>query len=64
MVKDTKKVKERAKNFLAELGVPVTVFCQKIGISVVAFNRWQRDDLKLSDETVKRISDYLIKYGF
>lgn len=63
-IAETEKVKERAKNFLTELGVPVTAFCQRIGISAVAFNRWQRNDLKLADETVKRISDYLLKYGF
>lgn len=61
---ETDKVKIRAKNFLSELGVPVTTFCRNIGISTVAYNRWQRNDLKLSEETVKRVSDYLLKYGF
>lgn len=60
----TEEIKARAKKFIEELGVPVTTFSKKIGISTVAYNRWQRNDLKLSDETVKRIENYLLKYRF
>lgn len=59
-----KTVKERAKYFINELGIPVTVFSRKVGISRVAYVRWQIGDLNLSQQTEKRISDYLSKYGF
>ena len=58
------EIKERTKKFIGELGIPVTSFSKNIGISVSAFNRWQRNDLNLSETTVKRISSYLTKYNF
>ena len=61
---DQTEIKTRAKIFLAELGIPVTSFSKNIGISVSAYNRWLRNDLILSESTVKRISDYLKRYNF
>lgn len=57
-------VRERAKKFIDELGVPATVFAKKVGVSATAYHRWMKNDLKLSESTEKRISDYLLKYGF
>ena len=61
---DQTEIKARAKKFIAELGIPVTCFCKNIGISSSAFNRWQRNDLNLSETTVNRISEYLKRYNF
>lgn len=58
------EIKERTKKFIGELGIPVTSFSKNIGISVSAFNRWQRNDLILAESTVKRISDYLKRFNF
>ena len=56
--------KKRCAKFLSELGVAVTVFCRKIGISTTAYYRWQADDLNLSIETERRIATYLEKFGY
>lgn len=56
--------KQRCKNFISEFGTPVTVFAQKIGISASSYHRWQKGFLKLADDTVERISDFLDKYGY
>lgn len=57
-------MKTRIQRFLTELGLPKTRFCKGIGISTQALNAWLRDDLRLSDSTLKRIDNYLRKYGF
>lgn len=61
---NNENVRERTKKFTDELGVPATVFAKKVGISATAYHRWMKNDLKLSESTEKRISDYLLKYGF
>ena len=58
------EVKTRAKKFIRDLGIPTTRFCFNVGISSSAFNRWQRNDLNLSETTVNRISEYLKRYNF
>lgn len=58
------EVKTRAKKFINELGIPITNFTKNISVSVSAYNRWLRDDLILSESTIKRISDYLKRYNF
>lgn len=55
---------ERCKSFMSVLGVPTTTFCRKISISKTAFYRWRDGDLKLSDETLRRITNYIEQYGF
>ncbi len=57
-------LKERAKKFIDELGVKATLFSKNVGISYMTFYKWQKGDLKLSESTEQRISDYLMKYGF
>lgn len=57
-------MKTRIERFLAELGLPKTRFCKGIGISTQALNARLRDDLRLSDATLKRIDNYLRRYGF
>lgn len=55
---------ERVNNFLAEMGVPMTVFAKKVNLSTRAIYAWRQGDLILSNATLSRISDYLNKYGF
>jgi len=57
-------MKARILRFLNELQLPKTRFCRGIGISTQALNAWLRDDLNLSENTLKRIDDYLRRYGF
>ena len=57
-------LKDRCKKFTHELGIPVTRFCRSINISTVGYYRWLADDLKLAESTLKRIDEYLSKYGF
>lgn len=58
------KLIERCQTFLDELGVPATVFSRKIGISSQALYEWRRGNLNLSGSTLKRIDEYLKRYGF
>ena len=57
-------MKARILRFLNELQLPKTRFCRGIDISTQALNAWLRDDLRLSESTLKRIDDYLRRYGF
>lgn len=57
-------LKDRCKKFTHELGIPITRFCRNINISTMAYYSWQSDDLKLAESTLKRINEYLSKYGF
>ena len=57
-------LKERCANFLNEFDIPKTHFCKKIELSTVSYSKWQKGQLKLSNETEKRIDTYLLKYGF
>lgn len=54
----------RCCNFIDEFGIPITVFCRKINISTRAFYDWKSGKLTLSDNTLKRIENYIGKYGF
>lgn len=56
------QLKIRCKNILSEIGIPVTVFCRKIGISTASYYRWQNDDLRLAEETEKRIKSFIEKF--
>lgn len=60
----TKQLKERIDNFLTELQVPVTKFCKRINLSTQSLYDWRKGKLNLSDSTLKRIDEYLTKYGF
>ena len=42
-------------------GIPVTIFCKRVGLSRTAFYRWLRDDLKLSDGKEQAIQIYVSK---
>ena len=51
----------KTHKLLKEIGIPVSVFCRKIGISQTAYYRWQTGDLRLSDEKETRIRQYVNK---
>jgi predicted transcriptional regulator len=55
---------KRCCKFIAELGIPITVFCRKINISTQSFYDWKSGKLNLSANTLKRIENYIGKYGF
>ena len=53
--------KARIFEIVKESGVPVTIFCKRVGLSRTAFYRWLRDDLKLSDGKEQAIRTYVSK---
>ena len=55
---------ERCLNFIQELGVPVTQFCKRINLSRTSLYDWKNGKIQLSAGTIKRIEEYLTKYGF
>ena len=57
-------LKERVSKFLAEMGVPMTVFAAKVNLSTRAIYAWKKGDLVLSSASLKRIDEYLTKYNF
>lgn len=57
-------LRNRCEQFITELGVTVTHFCKHIQLSSGGFYAWRNGQLKLSDDTLARIDDYLKKYNF
>lgn len=55
---------ERCQIFMDELGIPVTSFCRRIKLSLSSFYGWRSGDVILSENTLKRIDEYLKKYNF
>lgn len=55
---------ERCFSFIHELGIPITQFCKRINLSRTCLYDWKNGKIKLSDNTIKRIEEYLTKYGF
>lgn len=61
---NNESIRIRAKDFLAELELPVTAFGRRVKLSRSAYYAWQAGDLDLSAETLSRIDDFLKRYGF
>ncbi len=57
-------LQERAKAFLTEFGIPVSVFCRKMNLSRTSYYDWLSGNLRLSAETLNRIDEYLSRYEF
>lgn len=55
-------LKQQITDTLKRVGIPMTVFCRKVGISVTAFYRWRQGDLRLSDEKVDRIKTFVLQF--
>ena len=55
-------LKQQTTDTLKRVGIPTTVFCRKVGISVTAFYRWRQGDLRLSDEKVERIKAFVRQF--
>ncbi|HIT89064.1 MAG TPA: hypothetical protein IAC41_01400 [Candidatus Merdenecus merdavium] len=58
------ELKERCRNFVAELNLPITAFCKNVAISPSFYYKWQRGERIMASDKVKRIDKYLQKYGF
>lgn len=58
------KLEERCEQFIKALGIKVTEFCTNVGIGRTTYYIWKNGDLKLSDTTLKRIDEYLQKFGY
>ncbi len=54
----------RCTRFLVELGIPVASFSRRVKLSPQSLYDWKKGKLKLADSTLKRIDEYLTKYGF
>ena len=57
-------IRNRCKCMTSELGIPISKFCERIGISRSAYDRWQRHNLQLTEQRLRDISEYLSHYGF
>lgn len=58
---DTMTLQQQTHKALKAIGIPISVFCRRIGISDTAYYRWQNSDLRLSDDTTNRIKEYISK---
>ena len=56
------KLQDKTAQTLKAIGIPVSVFCRKIGFSDTAYYRWLHGDLNLSEATERRIKDYIRKF--
>lgn len=54
----------RCEKFIAELGIAVTKFCQRVQLSTSGYYAWRAGQLVLSDGTRQRIDGYLKQYNF
>ena len=52
-------VKERTKQFIHEIRLPVTRFAKDVGLSAGAIHQWFSGELELSEQTINRIDDFL-----
>ena len=57
------KLQEQTRKTLQETGLPISVFCRKIGISQTAFYRWLKEDLRLSEQKENNIRKHINKLG-
>ena len=57
-------LRERTKRFITEIELPIAKFAKKIGFSRELYYRWIKGDFDFSMEKVKKIDEYLRKYGF
>ncbi len=57
-------LRERCKKFLDTFQIPTTKFCRAIGLSTSAYYQWRRCELELSEETSRRVSNYLASHGY
>lgn len=55
---------DRIERITKELGVPMTKLCRNMDITPHSIYAWKKGEINLKPETVKRIDDYLSKYGF
>lgn len=62
--KENIMLKARVKRFIAETGMPVTVFCRRVSIVPSSYYRWHSGELNLAEETEARISALLEKFNF
>ena len=56
-------VKERAKQFLQEIGLPVTRFAKCIGLSPDAIRQWLAGDLNLKQSNIDKIDKWLKSFN-
>ena len=56
-------VKERVKDFLKEIGLPVTRFAKCIGLSPDAVRQWLADDLNLKQSNIEKIDKWLKQFN-
>lgn len=57
-------LRERTKEFLEELNLPISRFAKRIGIARETYYRWQKGDFDFSEARAEQIDVYLKRYGF
>lgn len=56
-------VLQRAKDFIDELGLPVTRFAKCVGLSPDTIRQWLAGTLKLRESNVNRIDNFLKSFN-
>lgn len=57
-------LKQRAKAFVDTLSLPISKFAANAGFDRSAWYRWQKGENVFSDERLKRIDEYIARFGF
>lgn len=57
-------LKKRVEDFLTDLGLPKSRLAKKVGITGQSISLWLKGDLNLSDDTEKRIDQFLKKFNY
>ena len=57
-------LKDRVQRFLMDLGIPITQFGKRVDLSYSALNKWLKGELALSEETERRIDNYIRKFNY
>ena len=54
----------RCEKLMDEMGVSKAAFCKRVNLSTSAYYAWKSGVLKLSKETMDRISRFIERFGF
>ena len=57
-------LKKRVQDFIDALDLPKSRLAKQVGITGQSISLWLKGDLKLSDDTEKRIDQFLKKFNY
>lgn len=57
-------LRERTKNFINELNLPISRFAKTIGFERSTYYRWIKGHINFGEQKVKAIDEYIGRFGF